>query len=69
MQIVLGHIQIRVADQTLDDRKVHPERLHLRDVGVAAGMGRKGTDTVDFSDVFLELLPVVLGIKGLLPVG
>jgi hypothetical protein len=35
---VLRHIQIRVTDHALDRRQVDPQRLHLADIGVAAGM-------------------------------
>ena len=41
MQIVLRHVQIRVAHHALDRRQVHAQRLHLTDIGVPARMRRQ----------------------------
>ena len=38
MQIVLGHIHIRVTDDTLDGSKVNTQHLHLGNVGVPTAM-------------------------------
>ena len=39
MQIVLGHIHIRVTDNALDGGKVNTQHLHLGNVGVPTAMG------------------------------
>ena len=61
MQVVLRHVQVRVTDHALDRRQVNPQRLHLADIGVAAGMRRQLTHTLDGSHILLELVPVVYG--------
>ena len=68
MQVVLRHIQVRMTDHALDRRQVDPQRLHLADIGVAAGMRRQLTHILDGSHILLELVPVVLGVEGLLSV-
>ena len=66
MQVVLRHIQIRMTDHALDRGEVNAQRLHLTDISMAAGMRRQHAHFRDRSDIFLELVPVMLGIKGLL---
>ena len=36
VQVVLGHVDVRVTDDALDGRQIHAESLHLRHVGVSA---------------------------------
>ena len=66
MQIMFRHIQIGMTDHTLDRGEVNAQRLHLTDISVAAGMRCQHADSRDCGDVFLELVPVMFGIEGLL---
>lgn len=54
VQIVLRHIQIRVPDHALDRGHVYTQRLHLRDVGVPAGMWRQLADSFDCAYIQLN---------------
>ena len=47
VQIVLRHIQNRVSDRALDRGEVYAQCLHLRNVGVPAGMRRQLADSFD----------------------
>ncbi len=69
MQIVLRHIQIRVPDHALDRGQVYAQCLHLRDIGVPAGMGRQLADSFDRAYLLLECIPVVFGVEGLFLAG
>ena len=64
MQIVLGHIYIRVSDDTLDCRKVNTQHLHLGNVGVPTAMGRQNPYSLDGFQSLFELVPEVRGIAG-----
>ena len=39
MEIMLSHIDIGVANNTLNCRKVNTQGLHLADIGMSTGMG------------------------------
>ena len=67
MQVMLRHIQIRVANHTLNGRQIHTQRLHLADVGVAAGVRRQHPNAIQIFKIAFELVPVVLGVKRLFP--
>jgi len=64
MQIVLGHIHIRVTDDTLDGSKVNTQHLHLGNVGVPTAMGCQNPYPLDGFQSLFELIPEVRGIAG-----
>lgn len=41
MEVVLGHVDIRVADDALNGGKVNAQGLHLRRISMAAAVGRQ----------------------------
>ena len=51
MQILLCHVQIRVADHALDRCQIHTERLHLTDICVPAEMRRQLSYTLNGADI------------------
>ena len=59
MQIMLRHVQIRIPHHALDGREIHAQGLHLRHVGVTAGMGRQFPDAVKGTYILLEFIPLV----------
>ena len=69
MQVVLRHIQIRVANHTRNGCQIHTQRLHLADIGVTAGVRRQHSNAIQIFKIAFELVPVVLGVEGLLPEG
>lgn len=40
VEIMLGHIQVDMAYNALNRRKIHAQRLHLANVSMAAAVGR-----------------------------
>ena len=67
VEIVLGHIHIGVSYDALDGGKVHAQRLHLRYIGVSAGVGRQLAHTFDLFESFPKFIPEIGGIaRGIL---
>lgn len=66
VQVVLGHVDVRMTDDALDGRQIHAESLHLRHVGVSAGMGRQQSYLRDGLQCLAELIPEVGGVAGLI---
>ena len=64
MQIVLGHIHIRVTDNALDRRKINTQHLHLGNVGMPTTMGRQNPYPLNGFQSLFELIPEVRGIAG-----
>ena len=64
MQIVLGHIHIRVTDNALDGGKVNTQHLHLGNVGVPTAMGCQNPYPLNGFQRLFELIPEVRGIAG-----
>ena len=64
MQIVLGHIHIRVTDDALDCRKVNTQHLHLGNIGVPTAMGSQNPYPLHGFQRLFELIPEVRGIAG-----
>ena len=63
MQIMLRHVQVRVPHHALDGCQLNAQSLHLRHVGMPAGMRRHHTNVTQGLDIVLELFPVVFGVK------
>src|SRR5699024_1718686 len=62
MQIMLCHIYISMAYDTLDRGKVNSQCLHLGNIGVSAAMGCQHPNAFYLCKRFLKLLPEVGGI-------
>lgn len=65
VQVVLGHVDVRMTDDALDGRQIHAESLHLRHVGVSAGMGRQHPHTGDLGQSLFEVVAESGGLQGL----
>lgn len=65
MEIVLRHVHVRVAHDALDRCQVHPQRLHLAYVGVAAAVRRQNPDAAHLLQSLLEVAAEGLGIDDL----
>ena len=59
MQVVLCHIYISMAYDTLDSGQVDSQSLHLTNIGVSARVRRQNTYSLNFSDRFLEFVSEV----------
>ena len=57
MEIMLSHLGIGVAYDTLDGRDIHAQCLHLRHIGVAATVRREQADIARFFQRFAEHIP------------
>lgn len=66
MEIVLGHVDVGMADDALDGGKINAQSLKLTDVGMSAAVGRQDTHALDFTDCSLEFVPEVGRIAGLI---
>ena len=64
---MLSHIHIGGTDNALDGGEVHAQRLHLRYIGVSAGVRRQLTHSFDFLESFPKFIPEIGGIaRGIL---
>ena len=52
IEVMLGHIHICVACKALDGGKIYAQRLHLRYIGVSAGMGCQLAHAFDLFESF-----------------
>ena len=66
MEIMLGHVDVGMADDALDGGKINTQSLKLTDIGMPAAVGRQDTHTLDFTDCSLEFVPEVGRIAGLI---
>ena len=64
MQVMLGHVDIRMAYDALDRRQIHAQRLKLRYIGVAAGVRCELPYTLYRGDRLAELIAIVTGVAG-----
>lgn len=65
MEIMLGHVDIRMAHNALNRGQIHPQRLHLADVCVSAGMRRQHPNIGDAIQICLEGIAEIRWITGL----
>lgn len=56
VQIMLSHIHISVTYDALNGGKVHAQRLHLRYIGVSAGVGRQLEHAFDLFESFPKVI-------------
>ena len=66
MEIMLGHINIRMAHNALNRGQIHSQRLHLADVCVSAGMRRQHPNIGDTLQICLEGVAEIRWIAGLI---
>ena len=59
MEIVLGHVDVGMADDTLDGGKINAQCLQLADVSVPAAVGCQNPYPFNFTNGSLELVPEV----------
>ena len=59
MEIMLGHIHIGVAYDALNGGKIHAQRLHLRYIGVSAGVRRQLAHAFDLFESFPKFIPEI----------
>lgn len=64
MQVMLGHVDLRVTHDALDGLQVHAQVLHLRNIGVPAAMGCQNPNPCPLKR-FLKLVAEISGIAGL----
>ena len=64
MEIMLSHLGIGVAYDTLNGLDIHAQCLHLRHIGVAAAVRREQADIARFFQRFAEYIPEMGGIAG-----
>ena len=62
MEIMLSHIHIRVPYDALNGGKVHAKRLHLRNIGVSAGIGCQLAHAFDLFENFPKFIPEIGGV-------
>ena len=67
MEIMLSHLGIGVAYDTLDGLDIHAQCLHLRHIGVAAAVGCEQADIARFFQRFAEHVAEMGGIAGYHP--
>ena len=66
VEIVLGHVDVGVADDTLNGGKINTQRLQLADIGVPTAVGCQDTYPFNFTNGSLELVPEVGWVTGLI---
>ena len=66
MKIVLSHVDIGMADDTLDGGKIHAQSLQLADVSVSAAVGSQNANPFNFTNGGLELVTEVGWVTGLI---
>ena len=59
VEIVLSHVDVGVADDTLDGGKINAQRLQLANVGVPAAVGSQNANSFNFTNGSLELFPEI----------
>ena len=65
MQIMPGHVQIRMAYNALNRGQVNSQSLHLGHIGMAAAVGRQHPHTGDLPQSLPEFVPEVAGVAGI----
>ena len=65
MEIMLGHVNIRMAHNALNRGQIHSQRLHLADVCVAARMRRQHPNIGDAIQICLEGVAKICWVAGL----
>ena len=65
MEIMLGHINIRMAHNALNRGQIHSQRLHLAHIGVAAGMRRQHPNIGNAVQICLEGVAEICRVTGL----
>ena len=65
MEIMLGHVDIRMAHNALNRGQIHLQRLHLADVCVAARMRRQHPNVGNAIQIRLEGIAKIRWITGL----
>ena len=66
MEIVLGHVDVGMADDTLDGGKINAQSLQLADVSVPAAVGSQNANPFNFTNGSLELVSEVGRVTGLI---
>lgn len=65
MEIMLGHVDIRMAHNALNRGQIHSQRLHLADVCVSAGMRRQHPNVGNAIQIRLEGIAKIRWVAGL----
>ena len=64
MEVMLGHVHVRVTDDALNGSEVNAQSLHLRHVSMTATVGRQYPYTGDLFQSLFEMIAEGSGVAG-----